>query len=346
MSHDIKILDAEKPIRMGVIGLGGASQLIHLPMLSQMDSIEIVGLVDEEPYKLSKMSEKYNIPGWVDGENFLRRTKPDLVFIATPTISHLPLALKSLQAGAHVIVEKPAARNLDEAKRLLEASEEFGRQVFVAMNQRFRQDVMVLRNFLSAGELGDIWRVRTGWLKRIGAWNRSPWLDQKVISGGGVLMDLGIQLLDGILWLLDYPEPARVLAFKHNHTLEREVEDTLSASIVLKNGTLINMDCSWGLLSNDEVAYTHFEGKKATASLNPLMLHKTLQDELVTVTPVKTGDPRQLYHASFEAQMHHFISSLRGEVTPISTVAESVKVMELVDMIYASAREGREIVAD
>ncbi|MFH0882717.1 MAG: Gfo/Idh/MocA family oxidoreductase [bacterium] len=342
--RNIEVVPSDRPVRVAVFGLGHAAQLIHLPILSEMDSVELVGLADIEEYKLAKVSDRYNVPGFVDSEILLRQTKPDVVYVCAPTINHLPLALTALQAGSHVIVEKPVARTLDEAKRLQEAAHSAGRHVFIAMNQRFRQDVEVLRNFLVSGELGDIWRVRTGWLKRFGAWDRSSWLDKKNISGGGVMLDLGIQLLDVVLYLLDYPTSTRTVAYMHYQNLGKEVEDTLTASLTFDNGTLVHLDCSWGIMAERNTAYTSFEGTKGSATLNPLVLHKVLQNELVTVTPVKSADPFDLYQASFESQAHYFMAALKGERPPISTADEAVKVMEVVDRIYASASTGKEIV--
>ena len=346
MGDKMTLLPSDRPVRLALVGLGGAAQLIHLPILEQMDDIALVGLTDEDTYKLAKMTERYNVPGYVDIENLVQQTKPDVVMICTPTITHLPLALSALEGGAHVIVEKPVTRNLAESRRLQDAATQKNRQVLVAMNQRFRQDVSVLRNFVNADELGEIWRIRSGWLKKFGAWDRSSWLAKKNISGGGVLMDLGIQLLDVILWSLDFPRPRRVSAWAHHQNLGRDVEDTFSSALELSNGTLVHLDCSWGLLSEHNVAYTHVEGTKATASLNPLVLHKTVQDELVTVTPVKSADPRALYNASFGAQMHQFVAALRGQVPLVSTIDEAVRVMEIIDLMYRSAKEGKEIVLE
>ncbi|HEB84628.1 MAG TPA: Gfo/Idh/MocA family oxidoreductase [Bacteroidetes bacterium] len=336
-----------KPLRIAVIGLGGAAQVIHLPILSAMESFELVGVADIEPYKLSRISEKYDLPGFLDHENLLRSVQPDAVLICTPTINHLPIALSALRAGVDVILEKPVTRDYEEVLRLADFAREAERRVLVAMNHRFRQDVTVMRNFLASGELGRIWRVRLGWLKRSTSWARSPWLDQKNISGGGVLMDLGLQMLDFTHWLLGCPKVERVVAFAQSASLNKEVEDTVSATIAYETGTTLQLDVSWGLLAEQSVAYAYFEGEQGSARLNPLVLYKTLQGELVNVTPVRSPEPNELYNASFEAQMHHFASVLRGEeTTPVSTVDEAVEVMQLVDMIYRSSREGREIRSD
>lgn len=339
-------LPSDRPLRYALVGLGHAAQLIHLPILTEMEQIEVVALADIDEYKLSKVSDRYGVPGFVDMENMLRRSEPDVVMICSPTISHLPVALSALDAGSYVIVEKPVTRSLEEAVRLQEAAREKDRMVFVAMNQRFRQDVSVLRNFIQEGELGDVWRVRTGWLKRFGAWDRSPWMDQKKISGGGVMMDLGIQLVDIIMYLLDFPRSTRTTAYVHNCNLGREVEDTATASVQFDNGTLLHLDCSWGIMAEKNTAYTSFEGTKATAMLNPLVLHKVLQDELVTVTPVKSADAMDLYQASFESQAHHFVAAFRGEQEPVSNLDQSVQVMKVVDAIYRSAESKHELIEE
>lgn len=169
-------------------------------------------------------------------------------------------------------------------------------------------------------------------------------MDQKKISGGGVMMDLGIQLLDVVMYLLDFPKVERTVGYMHNRNLGKDVEDTLTASVQFDNGTLLHLDCSWGIMAERNTAYTSFEGTKATATLNPLVLHKVLQDELVTVTPVKSADPLDLYQASFESEAHHFVKAFRGEREPVSSLEQSVRVMEVVDTIYRSAESAHELI--
>ncbi len=346
MKMKFKALPKDRPIRMAVIGVGSVAQVFHLPIISAMEEIELAGVADVDSYKVGRIAEKYSVPGFVDSENLLRTLRPDVVIICTPTISHLPLALAALQSGSHVILEKPATRDLDETKRLASLTHERNLLTLVAMNHRFRQDVFVLRNFLKSGELGEIWRVRAGWLKRISEWDNNSWRDQKKISGGGVLLDLGLQMLDFIYWLLNMPEAKRIVGFASHQSLQREVEDTATVTIIFEGGTMLNLDCSWGLMAEGDLAYAHFEGTNGSARLNPLVLHKTLQGELVNVTPVKSADPWDLFRASFEAQLHHFVRALRGEVEPVSTIDEAVKVMSLIELIYQSVENGREIVTD
>ncbi len=140
-------LSPDKPVRIAVIGVGGAAQIIHLPILSEMDDVELVGICDLEAFKVGRISDKYSVQGFVDGVNLLKHTSPDVVFICSPTISHLPLALLAMESGSHVIIEKPVARNLEETKRLADFAAQKGLLALVAMNLRFRQDVSVLKIF-------------------------------------------------------------------------------------------------------------------------------------------------------------------------------------------------------
>ncbi|MBD3166439.1 hypothetical protein GF324_07565 [bacterium] len=343
MTVSMEPLPADRPVRVGMIGLGGGAQVIHLPILDESDSVEIVGVCDVDAYKVSRIANRYNVEGFLDAVNMLKITEPDVVLICTPTITHLPLALNAMERGAHVIIEKPVTRNLDEALRLQQAARDREKLVLVAMNLRFRQDVSVLKNFLTAGELGDIWRVRAGWLKRRVTWSRSPWLHKPSISGGGVLMDLGMQMIDVVHWMLGGRAIDRVIAFSHHEALGLEVEDTVCGAIHYKDGPVFLLDVSWGLMAESSLSYAYFEGKTGSAQLDPLTVYKSMQGEMVNVSPVRSGSSTDLYRASFEAQMYQFLQILRGEREPVSTIDEAVDVMRIVEMIYRSAGEHREI---
>lgn len=342
MTISSNAVPSDRPLRLGVIGLGAAAQLIHLPIIEGMKQVELAGVSDLDEYKLSQISTRYGVAGFVDFENLLSRADPDVVLICTPTNTHMPLATQALRAGMHVIIEKPVARNLDEAVRIAQAAEETGKQVYVAMNHRFRQDVFVLRNFLNAKEFGTIWNVRAGWLMKREIWAKNPWLANRRVSGGGVLMDLGIQMLDVVHCLLGMPPVRRVNGITHSTALEMEVEDTVKAMIEYENGITFQLDCSWGLMSEHNVAFAYFEGTNGSAKLNPLEINKSMQGELVNVSPLRSLAPAELHTSSYTSQMHSFVNSLRGESEPQSTIHHAVETMKLVQMIYQSAADRRE----
>ncbi len=120
------------------------------------------------------------------------------------------------------------------------------------------------------------------------------------------MMDLGLQLLDVVQWILDHPTPRRISAVAQNIGLGLAVEDTITATIEYTNDIFLQLDCSWGLLAERNVAYAYMEGTEGSAKLDPLEIFKTIQGELVNVSPVKSAAARDLYKASFHAQLPLF----------------------------------------
>ncbi|MDD5088157.1 MAG: Gfo/Idh/MocA family oxidoreductase, partial [bacterium] len=183
-------------LRIGIIGAGGISQLIHVPILKKHPDAEIVAIADLEMAKAAAIADKFKIPHFYrDPERLLARDDVDAVHVNTPTNSHLAVTLAALSAGKHVLVEKPIARKAAEAWRMVEAARDAGRTLMAAMNLRFRPDCVTLKKLIEAEELGRIITVRTRWLKKNDRWSRSPWLSNTRISGGGVMLDLGVQIL-------------------------------------------------------------------------------------------------------------------------------------------------------
>ena len=153
--------------KVAVIGLGGIAQLVHLPILSKLMNVEISAIADIKKNQLNSVSEKFNIEKhYTDHREMLEKEEVDAVIIATPTNTHLEIALDCLKAGKHILIEKPIARNVSEAKQINAASKKYKKQVMVGMNLRYRPDAMLLKSLVNSGELGDIFYIRCGWLRK------------------------------------------------------------------------------------------------------------------------------------------------------------------------------------
>ena len=110
----------ESKVRVGVIGAGGISQVSHIPNLQSEPAADLVAVCDMDVRRAVSVAERYQIPAWFDDpERMVRQVELDCVLLATPTISHLPLCQITMESGVDVIVEKPFARNLDEAQRIV-----------------------------------------------------------------------------------------------------------------------------------------------------------------------------------------------------------------------------------
>ncbi len=336
---------AEK-FRVGIVGAGGVSQLFHIPLLKKNERVELVAIADHDYAKVAALAEKEKIPKFYrDAEKIFCDPDIDAVHINTPTNSHLALTLAALEAGKHVLVEKPMARKSEEAQRMVQAAKKAGHHLMVDMNLRFRPDVMILHEFVRGGELGTVRVIRASWLKRKETWSRSPWLHESRISGGGVLMDLGLQMLDVVWWTMGKPKIKRVCANISKDRLNLRVEDTFTSYFIFQGGAALQLNATWAYMSDESAATTVFSGNKGIAELNPLKITKEIHGNLVNVTPAGPQlKATTLYNKSFEFEIEHFYTVIAGKAKPVSVPEDSAYILEAIEAAYRSAAENREVV--
>ena len=328
-------------LRVGIVGLGWVSQLFHLPILKKLEDVEIVAVCDKEKSRAKMIAERFGIPHFYqDHQQMLAKEELHTVDVCTPTDSHLPVTLDALSAGKDVFVEKPIARRFSEAVQMAEAAKAQKRCLMVGMNNRFRPDTMILKSFIQKAELGKIFYVKAGWLKKVS--ENTPWITQKEKSGGGVLIDLGIVMLDLVLWMLGFPKVNRVSS-KMYFQKTKSVEDSCLAFLEISNGPTVILEVSWSLASQTDFFYCDFFGAEGGAMINPLRVNKLLHGNLVNVTPAKVETPQNLYKKSYENELRHFVGASRGLHEVISTAEEAVQRMKIVEAIYHSAKKGKEV---
>lgn len=332
-------------VRLGIIGTGGIVQIQHLPFLRDYSEVDLVAICDIDRLKAGAVAEKFHIEHtYRQADDLFKREDIDAVLISTPNNSHMPMALAAFEAQKHVLIERPIARNLNEAERMVKAAKQAGCNLMVAMNHRFRPDSLIMQNLISEEELGEVYHVNAAWMKRKTDSRRPAWMLDPTFSGGGVMMDLGIQMLDLCLWLVGGQEVERVKARCYNiHT--DKVEDHVSACLTLKDNKSITVQVAWDIPSSHTIAYTTIHGEKGTAWLNPLRINRELHGQMMELSPGTQYSRMELYERSYENEMKHFIESVRDGRKPVSSGSESLKVMKALEMIYRSAAEGREVTA-
>lgn len=331
-------------VRIGVIGLGAIAQVIHLPILSKLKEVELVALCDVDKSKARYLAERYGVKMFYnDPAEMLRSVELDAVDVCTPTNSHRDMALLAIESGADALVEKPVARNYKEAVEIAEAARNKKRKVMVGMNNRFRPDSMVLKSFVENGELGRIFYVKTGWLRKQSV--TSPWFLRKEHSGGGVFLDLGIAVMDLALWLAGYPEVKRVSAANYS-LMAKNIEDTCTVFLTMSDEMTVLVEASWSLQTESDFFYCELFGTEGSARVNPLRINKSAKGgggRLMDVTPVKTETPQNMYKRSYESELKHFVGAVRGLHPVISTADDAVRRMKIVDAIYKSAEKRKEV---
>ena len=336
---------ARKTLRIGLVGVGAAAQISHIPTLMRTEGLELVALCDRDPEKAHRVAQKFQIPFASSRlDDLLEDETLDAIDICTPNFLHAPMATAALEAGKHVLCERPLARSADEARQMVKVARKADRVLMCAVQHRFRADAQLLRRVVEKGDLGEIFFAKAGWLRQRTEWDSDEWRRQKRESGGGVVLDLGFQMLDLALWVLGSPKVQSVTASVHR-LRKGEVEDSATAFLRLQGGATLTLELTWGLLMEKDFAYVNLFGATGAALLNPFRIHKGMHGTLVNVTPTMDTSRNQ-YKQSIEAQIVHFADALRKGQKPMGNADEILTIMELMDAMYRSADQGKEVKLD
>jgi predicted dehydrogenase len=330
-------------IKLGVIGGGAIAQVIHLPLLKKIEGVRIVALSELDHQRLQILGKQHGIPNlYTEFADLLKDPDVDGVDICTSTNTHFEIALAALNANKDVLIEKPPTINYGQCETLARVAEERGRIVLAAMNNRFRTDFMMLKSYVAEKQLGEIFYVNAVWHKKEPS--TKVRMNSKPGALQGVMLDLGIVLVDLALWLMDFPKVSAVNAAFFSRRFKR-VEDTALVTIRTKEGAMIRLDASWGLQQPGESFQFEVYGTKGTATLNPLVLHHLVKDELVSLTPVQSRQSKDenVFKRSYETELNNFVRYLAGMKSDVPTITEMCHVMKVVDAAYASARKGNAV---
>ena len=218
-------------IRMAVIGVGGMAQG-HIERLLRMPAVEMAAFVDISPKSLARTQEKHgeavaSVKTFSDYKEMLAEVKPDAVLIATPHTLHFPMAMDSLHAGCHVLLEKPMVNRVSEANALLKKIEETGKVVGLGYQRHSMPQFRYIKEKIASGEFGEVQFINAlqqqGWAKgTVGSWRQDP-----ALSGGGQINDSGSHLLDIVLWTTGLA-PKEVAAFMDNRGTPVDINSALS----------------------------------------------------------------------------------------------------------------------
>lgn len=242
-----------KKIKTAVIGLGMGRA--HIQGYREHADAELTAIADLDRERLDKVGNELKIAKrYTDPLEMLKKEDLDVVSVAVPNKFHKALTIAALEAGAHVLCEKPMAMNAAEAAEMLAAAKRTGKRLGINFSFRFTPQSFAMKRLVEAGEIGEIYFARTVWQRRRGMPGFGGWFGQKALAGGGPLLDLGVHRLDLALWLMDYPEPEWVMGSTYNHLAAAlaakagkafDVEDFACGMIRFKNGATLELEASW-----------------------------------------------------------------------------------------------------
>ncbi len=276
-----------KKIKAGMIGCGFIANGKHLPSLARLGDVEVVAFCDIVIERAQASAKQYGAPGalvCLDYHDLLARPDIDVVHVCTPNSSHAEITVAALQAGKHVMCEKPMAKTAAEAKAMLEAARSSGKKLTIGYQNRFREDSQLMKSLCESGDLGEIYFAKAFATRRRGVPTWGVFMDKEK-QGGGPLIDLGTHALDLTLWMMQNYEPETVLGTTFDkigkqgspanimgawEPAKYEVEDSAFGLVKFKNGATVMLEASWALnmiISNE--AMTLLCGTKGGADMFP-----------------------------------------------------------------------------
>ena len=261
-----------------------------------------------------------------DWEALARDPKIDAGIVGTPNALHAPQAMALLEAGKHVLVEKPMATSVAECNAMIAASEASRASLMVAHCWRFHEDVRALRRRIGSGELGEIVKTR-GYGVHAG-WGPSGWFTERALAGGGSLPDMGVHAIDTARYLLGDPEPTRVCAVVGTRYRSYDVDDDAILLVSWSNGTNSVVESGWW--------QPHAEGLEADTEV-----YGTAGYTRIFPREAPSEDYEHCTQPMYTTQMREFLSAIEEGREPRPNGRDGRIVMQVVEEAYRSARSVR-----
>ena len=327
--------------KIAVIGLGSVAQLVHLPNLMKIKNAEVTAVAEINKSRLNLVADKFNIKKrFHNYTELLNDDHADAVIISTPTHLHKQIAVDCLTAGKDVLVEKPLARNSAEGTEIIECAKKQKRKLMVGMNLRYRPDSMLIRSLIDAGEIGEPYYIKCGWIRKQSS--SEKWFNRREEAGGGVMLDLGINLVDLALWLANFPNAISVSTKNYYHN-SRKLEDTSISFIRCENSLTINIEASWRMAAGKDTFFANVYGTKGSIGINPFKLIKMIDVEQIDLGSTFSESPTEAFKKSYLNELKSFIGAIRGINPVFSSGEEALQLMKLTETMYKSSEKDQEI---
>ncbi len=356
----------QKSVRIGMIGCGGIASGKHMQGLEKIDGVHMVAFCDIVPHKAEAAALQFGAEGaktYGDYRKLLEDPSIDAVHVCTPNDSHAEITVAALEAGKHVMCEKPMAKTSIEAQTMLDAAARTGRKLTIAYQNRFRSDSQHLYQMCRRGDLGDIYFAKAHAVRRRGVPTQGVFIDEQK-QGGGPLIDIGTHALDLTLWMMDNYKPKMVVGTSYHQLSRRHnaanawgpwdpdkftVEDSAFGFVVMENGATIILESSWALntLQTGEARCTLCGTERGADMWDGLRINGEEFGQLY-VNQVQSGAKGVDFYESKaekagDKEAESWIRALREDREPVVRPEQAFVVARILDAIYASARTGQPV---
>jgi len=349
-----------KEIRIGIIGTGNLANT-HATHYNNIPGVRLAACCDLNRKRAEEFAKNHNVEKVYDTlEELVQDPSLDAVSVVTWNNAHCAATVAALNAGLHVLCEKPMAMTAEEGRLMKKAAEENDKLLMIGFVRRFGVNAEIAKSYIENGDLGKIYYAKTRCIRRCG--NPLGWFADKSRSGGGPLIDLGVHMIDLARYLMGKPKAISAYGITSNAIGPQEniryhkrylsadpsktsdVEDFASAMIRFDNGAALQVEVSFNAHVEKDVISLELLGEKGGLTIEPELKMYTVKNDILTdITPVYTV-PQDAFSAFFAREIEHFVACIRGEETECLNPAEDgVALMEILDAVYKSAEIGGEV---
>lgn len=346
-------------LKVGIIGVGGIART-HIPGWNASEHAEIVGGSDINDDVLQAWGKEQGVSKLTtNAQDLIADPDIDIIDVCTPSSYHAPLSIAALEAGKHVICEKPLAPTPGEIKQMIEARDKSGKKLMTAQHFRFQGSSRAMKAQIDTGVLGDIYHARSWMLRRGGAPTGLGFI-QKKHAGGGPCIDIGVHILDLTLWFMGNPEPVSVTGVAKAEIAKQpgaftgwgggadippefDVEDFAAAFVRFDTGATLVLEVSWLLhhdtQGEDMQMWLYGTSGGAHWPKNEILQSHSATKQFTNQT-LKLQPPGMEPHAEECVQ---FAKAIAEDAPSPVPAEQSLQVLSILDGIYRSQKTGGEV---
>jgi predicted dehydrogenase len=353
-------------VRIGIIGCGGIANGKHMPSLSKLKNVQLVGFCDIIESKAIEAAKKYGTEDakvYTDYKELLKDVSIEVVHVLTPNREHSFITIDALEAGKHVMCEKPMAKTSAEARAMLETSKRMGKKLTIGYQNRYRDDSQYLNAVCREGDLGNIYFAKAHAVRRRGVPTWGVFLNEEE-QGGGPLIDIGTHALDLTLWMMDNYKPKYAVGTTYHELADTKnaanpwgswdpekftVEAAAFGFIVMENGATIILESSWALntLQHKTDATTLCGTKAGADMMDGLRINGERFSRLYELKPDLSAGGAAFYDGVKESpadrEARLWIDAVINDKELVVKPEQALVVTQILEAIYESAKTGQPV---
>lgn len=333
-------------IRVGIVGYGKMG-ILHGALVNGSQKAQVVAICDKSWVMRFGIKRVYpSVKTFSDVKTMLDKVQLDAVIISTPTFNHVESALLCMEKGCNLFIEKPLASSYEDAKRLWDKAADNKIKIQVGFCNRFAPSIAKGKEYLDAGMIGEAVEAKAFMYIADVFEQHSGWRYSKAVSGGGVLMDFGIHMLDQLCW---YFGKINTVQARMQKIYSKEVEDELQATLSFVQGTKVEFETSWSKEAYRKT-YARLEIKGTKGSM--IVTDQTLdifdlegkQIENLVYPDLYGGAFMDVGGILYSKQMEAFLAALENQGD--TNLESAVYVQKAIKEIYQSAETGKQVTID